>query len=141
MSKAYHRVEWRYLKALMSKLRFDEFWKTLIIKCMSSVSYSFKVNDNMAGRVTYSRGLQKRDFLTPPPHLFVCSQGLFFGITSLARDNKIHGVNIARGSPIIIHLFFADDSLIFFKATSEDCESLKNDLKSYEKASGQIKIQ
>lgn len=48
------------------------------------------------------------------------------------------GIRIARGCPPITHLFFADDSLIFFKANKQSCNFIKDSLKSYEKVFGQL---
>lgn len=42
-----------------------------------------------------------------------------------------------EGGPRVTHLFFADDSLIFVKATTGELGNLLNLLRSYELASGQ----
>jgi len=49
----------------------------------------------------------------------------------------IHGVRIARGAPPVSHLFFADDSLLFFKADLREAQSVLCCLWSYCDASGQ----
>ena len=49
----------------------------------------------------------------------------------------MEGVVVYRGELIISHLFFVDDSLIFCKASMNDCNSLQHVLKVYEDASGQ----
>ena len=52
----------------------------------------------------------------------------------------MEGVVVYRGELIISHLFFVDDSLIFCKASMNDCNSLQHVLKVYEDASGQQMI-
>ena len=49
----------------------------------------------------------------------------------------MHGVAACRGGPSISYLFFADDSLIFCKASLEEYDSLQRVFEVYEEASGQ----
>ena len=49
----------------------------------------------------------------------------------------MEGVKICRGGSRLSHSFFADDSLIFCKATLKECDKLQRLLAMYEKASGQ----
>ncbi|KAL6133592.1 hypothetical protein ACLB2K_065827 [Fragaria x ananassa] len=58
-------------------------------------------------------------------------------LTYAQSHDFIHGVSIATGAPSINHLFFADDSFIFMRAETEECNRIKNILKVYEEASGQ----
>ena len=46
-------------------------------------------------------------------------------------------MSIGRGCPIITHLFFADDNLVFCKAKDQECQKLVDILNSYEVASEQ----
>lgn len=50
---------------------------------------------------------------------------------------RITGLKVARKVLAISHLFFADDSLLFFKATTTEAIVIKEVLKKYEVCSGQ----
>ncbi|XP_075499819.1 uncharacterized protein LOC142538372 [Primulina tabacum] len=137
MSKAYDMVEWIFLQNMMIKLGFAEQWVKLIMRCVTSVTYSFRINHSIFGMLKPSRGLRQGDPLSP--YLFVlCAQGLSHLFAKAVERNLIRGVRIANTCPIISHLFLADDSLIFFKATREDNIQVWNCLNLYEKASGQV---
>lgn len=43
-----------------------------------------------------------------------------------------------RSSPVVSHLFFFNDSLIFFRATQANCQQVAHCLRKYEKAYGQL---
>ena len=137
MSKAYDRVEWDYLQAIMLKLGFNDRWVRLIMECVSSVSYAVMVNGEPKGYIKPQRGLRQGDPLSP--YLFLlCAEVLSALLRKVERDSLIKGVSICRGGPRISHLFFADDSIIFCRASNNDCIALSNILVLYANASGQM---
>lgn len=68
----------------------------------------------------------------------LCAEGLSMLIHGWVRDTLIQGIQVARDSPMIFHLFFVYDSRALFKAIMEDCSSLLLCLKEYEAVSGQL---
>ena len=58
-------------------------------------------------------------------------------IQKSVENRELEGISICRGSPTLSHLFFADDSIIFGKASIEECTTLQRILAVYESASGQ----
>ena len=52
------------------------------------------------------------------------------------ENGSLKGITVCRGGPQLSHLFSVDDSLIFYKATLANCESLQRILEIYERASG-----
>lgn len=136
MSKAYDRVEWSCLDKIMEKLGFEAKWRELLMRCMTSVTYSMRINGKPKSHIIPSRGLRQGDPLSP--YLFpLCAEGISALIKSTINRGQMGGISICRGGPKLSHLFFDDDSLIFYKATPEECTALQRILKVYECASEQ----
>ena len=120
ISKAYDRVEWSFLRAVMIKMGFNDRWVALVMKCIISVTYSLLINGEPLGDIKPSHGICQGDPLSP--YLFLlCSEGLHRMIQKATERGEIQGVSIYRNGPKLTHLFFADDSLLFCKATTHDC--------------------
>ena len=120
----------------MSKLGFDEKWKKLLMQCVTSITYSVRVNRKPRGHITPTFGIQQEDSLSP--YLFLlCTEGLSSLIKKAVDDGVMEGLVVCRGGPRLSHLFFADNSLIFCKASLEECNSLQRILIVYEQAFGQ----
>ena len=83
-----------------------------------------------------SRGIIQGDPLSP--FLFLlCTEGLNGLIKNAELKGDIHGFSLCRRGPKLTHLLFADDSLLFCRATVEECANVLNILEAYERASGQ----
>jgi hypothetical protein len=136
MSKAYDRVEWPYLRAILLKLGFHRKWVELLMVCVSTATFFVMVNGAPHGYIKPSRGLRQSDPLSPYMFL-ICAEGLSALIRKAEGDALIRGVSICRGGPRISHLFFADDSIIFCRASRTKCSVIQHLLALYERASGQ----
>jgi hypothetical protein len=136
MSKAYDRIEWPFLEAVMSKLGFAPSWIKMIMACVKSVSYSIAVNGNVVGNIFPSRGLRQGDPISP--YLFILCAEVFSSLLYNAQmKGLISGVPTSKKGPSISHLFFADDSLVFCKANRVEWRRILNIIETYERGSGQ----
>ncbi|XP_021736605.1 uncharacterized protein LOC110703173 [Chenopodium quinoa] len=120
----------------MCKLGFSDQWIKRKLQCLSSVSFSFKVNNEICVSVIPSRGLRQGDPISP--YLFLLCVDAFSGLLSKATHYKlIQGAKICKSAPRISHLFFADDNILFAKATPNECSKIAEIISVYERASGQ----
>ena len=136
MSKAYERLEWDFIQLVLQRLGMHNKFFNWIMQCISTVSYSFLINDSFYGLVTPYRGIRQGDPISP--YLFILCGKVLTGLCKEAERNaSLSGVRVARGSPRINHLLFADDTMFFCYSTPSCCETLKNILREYGSASGQ----
>ena len=57
ISKAYDRINWKYLEATMRKLGFATHFVDMIMLCVTTVRYNIIVNSGLVGPITPGRGL------------------------------------------------------------------------------------
>ncbi|KAL9660376.1 hypothetical protein QQ045_025189 [Rhodiola kirilowii] len=136
MSKAYDRIEWSFLEKMMLALGFNENWVRKVIMCVKTVTYRVKINDNISEEFKPSRGLRQGDPISP--YLFLlCAEWLTCTVDKYQELRLVKGIRICRNAPIITHLMFADDCVLFLKAKPDCVMRLTEILKSYEAVSGQ----
>lgn len=87
--------------------------------------------------ITPTQGIRQGDPLSP--YLFILCSEILSGICAAAmRRGTLSGIQVARDSPKINHLLFADDTMFFAKTTERSVMALKEVIKKYETASGQV---
>jgi hypothetical protein len=136
MMKAYDRVEWPFLQAIMQKLGFPPRIVGLVMQCVRSVQFSVKVNGNLLDPFNLSRGL--RQGYPMSPYLFLlCGEGLSALLNFYNNGYIDMGMRVCNRAPWITHLLFDDDSLIFINANVASATRLNEILNIFNQASGQ----
>ena len=120
---------------MMEKLGFNARWINLIIQCITSVTYSIIINEVAYRNIIPIRGLRWGDPLSLSLFLFY-AKGLSTLMHEATRNQAVTSISIGRGCLRVTHLFFADDSILFYKASLQECQALKTILQRYEEASG-----
>lgn len=138
MEKAYDRIEWDFLWAVLSKLGFPHKWTEWIKACVTTVSYSVKVNGETTNHFRPSRGLRQGDPLSP--YLFIICMEVFISLMCQNSNENSTGIGfrLTPGTNKIPGLMFADDNLLFYKATNSTCTHLKKLSDDFCTLSGQL---
>ena len=51
MRKTYDRVEWVCLQQIMKRLGFHDDWISIVMRCVSSVTYAVRINGHPCGKI------------------------------------------------------------------------------------------
>lgn len=136
ISKAYNMVEWVFLEKLVERIGFCSKWIGLIRECLHTISYSILVNGELKGMINPSRGIRQGKPLSP--FLFLpCTKCLHRLIKKAARSKEINDFSLCKRGSKLTHLFFANDSLLFCRANSQECENVLKLLSEYVASFGQ----
>jgi hypothetical protein len=131
LSKAYDRVDWHFLESILLKLGFCKRWTDWVMICVRSVRFLVRINGNNTETFTPSWGLRQGDPLSPYLFLFV-GEALSCSLKKQTMDGSITPIKVARGALGISNLLFADDSLLFFKATPEEARAVDSTLNLFQ---------
>ena len=136
LQKAYDRVNWDFLQAVLSKMGFNRTFTGWIMSCVSTVSFEVLVNGGKSDQFKPTRGLREGDPLSP--YLFIIGQEVLSRLIGKEFEEKnISGVKASICAPPVTHVMYADDILLFSKATRSNATAIMNCIQKYCRWSGQ----
>nr|GEV17433.1 reverse transcriptase [Tanacetum cinerariifolium] len=99
---------------------FGDVWCNWIHACLTTYELEFMVNGDSVAVIKPKRGLRQGDPISP--YLFIIvADVLSRQISKALTLGTLSGIKMARTCPLISHIFFADDSLFFLKASHGEC--------------------
>lgn len=137
IAKAFDKVEWNLLLCILENLGFCPKFAGWIKECISTSSFSFLLNGSPFGMFSPSRGIRQGDPLSPFLFaIYMETLSRFLFLEELHQNFR--GIKIARTSPTISHLLYADDLVVYCRATSDDVNCIKFVLNKFSIWSSQV---
>ena len=94
------------------------------------VSFEILVNGGKSESFKLNKGLRQGDPLSP--YLFILGQEMLSRMLDKElRQRNISGIRTSRSGPIITHMMYADDIILFSKASKKDATTINHILNKY----------
>lgn len=135
ISKAYDKVNWRFLSHCLRAYGIIGKTREFIMKCVSNASFSLIINGQAEGFFTSERRLRQGCPLSP--YFFIlCTQGLSWLMRTMENNALYNGYKICRNAHSVSHLMFVDDLIIFGTLDEKTLDTLQQVLSIYASWSG-----
>lgn len=135
LEKAYDRVSWGYMEKLLEEINCPSTMSSRIMNCIKSSCTNILWHGDKLMDFTTSRGLRQGDPISP--YLFVLGmEKLTHMILDRVREKKWKGMRAGRRGPIISHMMFADDLVLFAEANQKQIGVILNCLQVFGDMSG-----
>eukprot|EP00253_Pinus_taeda_P029015 PITA_29015 len=135
LSKAYDRLNWKYLKRVLESFEFNNRWIEWVLSMISTPNFSILINGIPSTSFNASRGIRQRDPLSP--FLFIlAAEGLGRFFKKEQRERRIKGLKLWGRNLPITHQQFVDDIMLFCEATVKEVKGIKRILDIFMEAPG-----
>ena len=135
LEKAYDKLEWSFIKDMLIRFNLPRKLIDLIMSCISSISTSLLFNGGALEPFLPTKRIRQGDPLSP--YIFImCMDYLGQLIQERCEDKFWIPVKASRRGPAFLHLFFANDLVLFAKANMENCLFIREVLDEFCSLSG-----
>ncbi|KAL9816576.1 putative RNA-directed DNA polymerase [Arabidopsis thaliana] len=134
LSKAYDNVNWEFLFNILSALNLSPAFIGWIKICVSTPSYSIFFNGELIGFFQGKKGIRQGDQMSS--HLFVLVMDIIAKSPDKVAINGRFDLHPQCSAPLITHLRFADDVLVFFNGSLNSIDGILNILEEFKQGSG-----
>lgn len=136
LEKAYDKFEWSFIRSMLKRFNFPDILIEIIMSCITTVTTSILFNGGSLEPFEPTRGIRQGDPLSP--YILIMRMDFLSQLIQGKCEVRLWKlVKASRSGPSFSHLFFADDLVLFAKATPKNCEVVKEVLDMFCKVSGQ----
>lgn len=134
IAKAYDTVSWDFLRFVLTHLGFPGQFIAWVMECVTTVSYSVRVNRDIHGHFQGKRGLRQGDPLSAL--LFVLCVEILSRMIRADTASLDFNFHQFCASTRLTHLVFADDIVLFCRGDVGSVQILMGCLRRYGTYSG-----
>ncbi|MCH81151.1 putative non-LTR retroelement reverse transcriptase, partial [Trifolium medium] len=136
LSKAYDKLSWGFIWRILNEINLPENMINVIMHSVTSVETNVKWHGARAEFFRPQRGIRQGDPISP--YLFVlCMDKLSHLIMHEVDNGNWKAMKVGRNGPVVSHLMFADDLLLFGEATERQMNHTMEVLNKFCSMSGQ----
>jgi hypothetical protein len=136
LAKAYDRTSWQFIYNTLMEVGYPNKWIDVVMTAITSVRTNVKWNGVRADFFNLQRGIRQGDPISP--YLFViCMDKLSHLISHEVHVGEWKPMKAGITGPLISHLMFADDLILFAEASAQQLNVVLNILGRFCQMSGQ----
>lgn len=134
LSKAYDNVHWGFLDNLLQAMELPPQFREWIRECVTTTSFSISLNGELAGYFGGRRGLRQSDPISSL--LFVLIMDVLSRMLDKGAIDNMFRLHPRCHAPLVTHLSFADDVLVFFDGSEESLRGILGIMEDFKNISG-----
>lgn len=134
ISKAFDNLNWAFVLNILQAFGLPQVFIEWISSCISTPHYSICFNGELVGFFPGKKGLRQGDPLSST--LFVLAMDILSKNLDKAARSQLFIPHPTCLNPLVTHLSFADDVLIFFDGTESSLQGILNVLNGFHRVSG-----
>ncbi|XP_010549577.1 PREDICTED: uncharacterized protein LOC104820715 [Tarenaya hassleriana] len=134
ISKAFDTVQWDFVLTILQAMEIPPRFISWIGECISTAMYSISFNGEITGFFQGKRGLRQGDPLSP--YLFVLVMNVLSKFLDTAATEGRLTLPPHCRTPLISHLCFADDVLVFSDSSSRSLSTILRTFDEFYRLSG-----
>ena len=134
ISKAFDSIKWGFILNILIAFNLPLVFISWIQACITTPYYSVALNGELSGFFPGKKGLRQGDSISSS--LFVMAMDILSKELDIAVREGKFGAHPSCLDPLVTHLSFADDLLIFFDGTSNSLRGILTVLRDFQKSTG-----